>query len=230
MRRARGVRPAASRGWHAPALAATAQARGECAARQRQPPCCALRDGLWSGARGVYATSAALARVIETGERADAPGRAASRGAQCSHVLRSIHSMCVRFGVCVKGWAPSILHQAGLHAHQLPRLLPPRLGGAVEEHRLQRHEIHVLLRGAGASEHNSSDHCCSQRAHGARRTSNHDAFLFSRIKSRMTRTSAVLAAVLNTSCHSVALSMPAGGETEAREQATMRHSRRRHAP
>ena len=188
----------------------------------------ATRRALERRARSVCHVSSI--RVIETGKRADALGRAASRGAQCSHVLRSIHSMCVMFGVCVKGLAPSILHQACLHAHQLPRLLPPRLGGAVEEHRLQRDEIHVLLRGAGASEHNSSDHCCSQRKRGARRTSNHDAFLFSRIKSRMTKTSAVLAAVLNTSCHSVALSMPAGGETEAREQATMRHSWRRYAP
>ena len=42
------------------------------------------------------------------------------------------------------------------------------------------------------------------------RTSNQVAFLLRRSMSRMTRMSAVFAAVLNTSCHSVALSMPAG--------------------
>ena len=120
----------------------------------------------------------------------------------------------------------SVLGEASLQPNQRARLLPPRLGGAVEQHGLHGHKIHVLLLGgAGASEHKSSNsNGCSQRAHGARRTSNHDAFLLRRSRSRMTRMSAVLAAVLNTSCHSVALSIPAGGKTEAREQATMRHS------
>ena len=159
------------------------------------------------GRRRVRSRSRRLAWPLDE-QRANAESRCVKTRNQ-KHV--SEFAYVQREGVMMMG---SVLREPRLEAHERACLLPPRLGSAVEQHGLHGHEVdcegHALSGKAAAR-------CRGVSSAGAPCSSNHEAFLLRRSRSRMTRMSAVLAAVLNTSCHSVALSMPARDEMEARE-------------